>query len=313
MSQPILSVIITSFSDADTANTVRSIQETAGDAPEIIVIDDGSPRPIPAMPGVRLIRNERRCGVGPSRHIGALAASGEMILIVDAHMRFINGWHDALTSRLVFQPSALICCTCLGLDANNMDVSKAKQVYHGGTINVLGPDRNVKHGRMQVLEAVWNRAPAPEDDAEICCCMGASYAMHRAWFLKIAPLHNLRSWGEDEIMLSVKTWLTGGSVRLHRGVQIGHRFRLDKERIPFPVPREDLLHNKLFALRTLLPPKLADVLLNALRRNTGVGSANRSAARDWAEIEVERAYNRTIFTRDFYWLAERFKLALPPH
>lgn len=40
MSQPILTVIITSFADADTANTVRSIQETAGDAPEIIVANN---------------------------------------------------------------------------------------------------------------------------------------------------------------------------------------------------------------------------------------------------------------------------------
>ncbi len=313
MSDPILSVIITSYSDPDTANTVRSIRETAGDVPEIIVVDDGSPRPIAAIPGARIIRNEHRCGVGPSRHIGVLAANGWQILITDAHMRFTQGWYDALTSRLQTMPRCLVCCTCVGLDASNMDPAKSKSVYHGGTINVLGPDRNVKHGRNQVFEAVWDRGLAPADDAEICCCLGACYAMHRDWFLKIAPLHNLRSWGSDEEMLSVKTWLAGGSVRLHKGVRIGHRFRADNERIPFSMPREDILHNKIFSIQTLLPPKLAVVLLNALRRVSGCGTANRNAERDWAEIEVERAYNRTIFTRDFYWLATKFKLGLPPH
>lgn len=313
MSAPLLTVVITSHADSETANTVHSIRQTAGDAPEIVVIDDGSPKPILQIEGVRIWRNAHRCGVGPSRHIGVLAATSKMILLTDAHMRFTPGWYESLVGRLSSRPSDLLCCTCLGLDANNMDPAKATSVYHGGTINVLGPDRNVKHGRTQVFEAVWNRGPVPEDDAEICCVMGASYALHRDWFLRIAPLHNLRSWGEDEIMLSVKSWLSGGSVHLHKGVRIGHRFRLEKERIPFTTPREDLLHNKIFALHTLLPLKLTETLLLALRRNTGVGSANRGAVRDWAEIEVERAYNRTIFTRDFYFLADRFKLQLPPH
>ncbi|MCJ7588742.1 MAG: methylmalonyl-CoA mutase family protein, partial [Candidatus Aminicenantes bacterium] len=40
-----------------------------------------------------------------------------------------------------------------------------------------------------------------------------------------------------------KTGVAGGEVRLHHGVRIGHRFRQKRERAPFNVPREDLLHN----------------------------------------------------------------------
>lgn len=310
MSKPLLSIVIACHSDPDIANTVASIRATAGGAPEVVIVDDASARPVPPLSPV-VIRNSRRCGVGPSRHVGVLSSSGRMILIVDSHMRFTPGWYEALVTRLTGRDDTLICCTCLGLDANNMDPDKPKAVYHGGTINVLGPDRNARNGRTQVLEAVWERGPAPEDDAEIPCCLGACYAMHRDWFLKIAPLHNLRSYGEDELMLSVKSWLAGGSVRLHKGVRIGHRFRLDKEKSPFLVPREDLLFNKLFAIYTLLPPKLADVLVAALRKNSGFGLSRRNADANWSVIEVERAYNRTIFTRDFLWLADKFKLNIP--
>ena len=313
MSNPPLSVVIASHSDPDLPNTLASIRATAGDSPEIVVVDDCGHQPVVASHGARVIRNAHRCGVGPSRTIGVLAATGEMVLICDAHMRFIPGWYDALIDRLAPHPDWLICGVCLGLDAQHMDVNNPVGPYHGATINVLGPDANPKPGypaKTQVFEAVWNKTP-PEDNAEICCVMGASYAMYRSWFLKIDALSHLRSWGEDEIMLSVKTWLAGGSVRLHHGVWVGHRFRMKRERVPFNVPREDLLNNKLFAINTLLPPDLAKRLIGALRVNPGYGGYRAGADTRWAEVACEQAFNRSIFTRDFLWLANKFNLHLP--
>ena len=308
-----LSIIIAAFNDnIELKATVESIRATAGVAPEIVVVDDASMLPVNFIPNINVIRNHRRCGVGPSRHIGVLAATGKFILITDAHMRFTPGWYEALLPRLEGRANVVVCGTCLGLDSRNMNVAAPNAVYYGATINVLGPDRHGISHRPQIFEAVWNRHPDPEDDAEIAAVMGASYAMHRDWFLKIAPLHHLRSWGEDEIMISVKTWLAGGCVRIHKGVRIGHKFRIERERVPFLIPREDLQRNKVFAIRTLLPEALAEHLITALRRGSGFGLNYQKFVRnEWPEVEVEKAYNRTIFTRDFNWMAERFKLALP--
>ena len=307
---PPLSVVIASHSDRDLPNTLASIRATAGDAPEVIVVDDAGGNPVTPSHGATVIRNTYRCGVGPSRHIGVLAARGEVVLIVDAHMRFLPGWYDALLNRIALHPDWLICGVCLGLDAQHLDPNRPVGLYHGGTINVMGPDANSKFAKTQVFEATWNKT-APEDNAEICAVMGASYAMHRSWFLKIDALRHLRSWGEDELMLSVKTWLAGGSVRLHHGLRVGHRFRMERERVPFPIPREDTIHNKLFAIQTLLPAPLAKRLTSALRVNPRYGSYRAGADAGWAEVACEQALNRSLFTRDFYWLAGKFGLHLP--
>src|SRR5438128_3220069 len=100
----ILSILITNLNDSvQLKETISSIRLTAPEA-EIVVVDDASTEPFSFSPeggGPDLfIRNEARCGVGPSRHIGALHAAGDWLLIVDSHMRFVPGWYDLARASL---------------------------------------------------------------------------------------------------------------------------------------------------------------------------------------------------------------------
>lgn len=310
-----LAVIITCHNDFDELrHTVASIRDTAGDEPEIIVIDDGSNRPVEQFSqSIRIIRNDRRIGVGPSRHIGVMATRRDYVLLVDSHMRFQPGWYSALQSRCGQHSKSIICCVCLGLNNKRMDINNPDGIYHGATINVYGADQHARNrnGRPQVFEAIWNRNGHYDDDSEILACMGASYAFNRSWFGYIDPLRFLRGWGEDEIMLSVKSWLCGGDVRLHTGVRIGHKFRLQNDRVPFRVGFDERGHNKLFAILTLLPPDLQSKLMLAFNRLPNSRYGWNVIKANWHTVLGERARNQAMFERDFHWLAQKFGLKLP--
>lgn len=305
-----LSIVITNLNDhSECEKTIASVVAHSRES-EIIVVDDASTQQFTTeFYGVKIIRNKHRCGVGPSRHIGVLAAQNDIVLLLDSHMRIACDLSVAL-ERLKDMRHTVMCGVCLGLDQTNMDITRPNGVYHGATINVIGNDPNSKIKRVQVFEANWNRSEL-EDNTPLACVMGACYAFNRDWFLWIDPLRNLRHWGEDEIMMSVKSWLAGGDVRLNTQLRVGHKFRLPTMRVPYPVGNTDKILNKLFAIHTLLKPELVMRLTQQLRRNNDYGRAMKILEQNWQQVAIEKERNRFIFTRDFDSLAEQFRLHIP--
>lgn len=316
-----LSVVFATLNDQKEAvATIKSIRDTAGDKVQIVVVDDGSATPLAAMCSNEELRhavvvtNAHRCGVGPSRTIGVQVANGDYILICDSHCRFMPGWYEVLMEAFK-QPHGVLCGQCLAFDSKHMPkdpVFECVTTYQGGTLNVCGPDKQNK-AKTQVMEGVWMPPPV-EDKQELPCVMGACYAMSRGWFLQIDPLRNLRSWGVDEVMLSVKTWLAGGECRYLEGMKIGHKFLLKHERQPFNVPSGDTTWNKLFAIHTLCPTHLANRLSDELRKTVHPQEwtlATSMLKRDWFLVAQEQARNRRLFVHDLSWLAQKFNLPLP--
>lgn len=325
---PVLSIIIPSHCDnLECLETVKSIYATtaaqlAAFEVEIVLVDDCSPEPvsktIPVMERythVVHLRNQYRIGCGPSRYVGACAARGEWLLFVDSHMRFTPGWYEAWASEalrggttelLSERGMTLYCGSCLGLDEKMMDVTKAKP-YFAASWNFYGPDRNKAIRQPQVFECIW--APEQAGDAyEVSACMGACYFMTRHWFMQLQPLRHLKNWAGDEQELSLKAWLSGGRIVFLKNVRIAHKFKSGKLSKIAP---SDPIRNKLFVMHTCLPPHLALRLQKKMHRGGDLTTALRRLHDDWHIVETERAYNATIFTRDFQWYLSRFNLSFP--
>ena len=245
-----LSILITVHNEyEETQKTIASIRATAGDKPEIIVIDDASQVPLSLKDlGCHLIRNETRAGVGPSRHIAATAAGADWLLIIDCHMRFEPGWFEKTMAHIEGRTTTLFCGSCIALSPGQMDIRKATEAYHGATINFYGPDKHHPE-KNQVLEGVWLK-DREGDDYPIPCVMGASYVLSRDWFFHIGGLRMLRQWGGDEVLLSLKTWLAGGDVRMMKKLRVGHQFR---EKSHYVSQQWCLIYNAMMIALTCLP------------------------------------------------------------
>lgn len=303
-----LSVIITSRDDTmECIQTCHSIRETVGSLVEIIIVDDASKDTIPGkLYDAQVIKMERRVGVGPARTVGALHASGTHLLFVDSHMRFKRGWYEAAYPKLESRPNTAHCGSCIGLSRQNMSLLVSRSKYYGATFDFYGPDP-AKKNKWRVFECVW-KGEEPGDDYEIPAMMGACYFFPKDWFLKLNPLRHFRSYGTDEASLSLKCWLAGGEIRFLKNVEIGHQFR-EKG-----IALGEMWHayyNKLFAIYTLLPKTHAEMLDKKMRGGGLYAAAKKSLYDDWHLVEVERAYNRSIFCRDFAWFLDKFKLSFP--
>jgi hypothetical protein len=297
----ILSIIITCCNEKKEYlnRTIDSIRKTAGNEPEIIIIDDASIIPIES--NERVIRNDVRIGVGRSRHKGAIAASNQYLLITDGHMIFDNGWYENFIERAkTAKLNDMFCGTCLGLDEKDKDLSAHKGAYHGARIELYNEKEN------QILEGKWIPEKS-EMEYEISCLMGALYFVRKDWFLKIRGLSDIKMWGSDEPFLSLKTLLCGGHIFLLKNVRAGHVFR---DSAPYTTGVEYLVYNKIRMAKTLLPDELANKLIDKLPKDGNFNAAMKMCELEKTEIEEYKTYYKSIFIKDFYEFCKEYDIKL---
>lgn len=294
-----LSIIIPVLNDNDELNlTITSIRETSPSNVEIIVIDDKSD--VPAVindKNVTLVRLENRIGVGGTRHLGASIAKSKYLLFIDSHMRFDSEWYNNSMKRLISNSSNIVwCAVCLGLEEGHMDITNPRGAYNGARLCLYDSKET------QVFEGKWIDEQ-PGDEYEISCLMGACYFFHKSWFFHIKGTKSLKMWGSDEPLLSVKTWLAGGSIKLMKDVKIGHKFR---PKSPYSTNVSYIIYNKLRSMKMLFSTELYDFLQSKIQDDNNKKVALQMIESDKEEIALEREYYNSIFIKDEKWLCEKF-------
>jgi glycosyltransferase involved in cell wall biosynthesis len=298
-----LSIIIPVLNDNDELNaTIESIRSTSPSNVEIIVIDDQSDFPAYVNDkNVKLVRTETRLGVGGTRHLGASMATAPYLLFIDSHMRFDENWYNNAIKRLASTDHSIVWCgVCLGLEEGHMDINFHKGAYHGARLALYEEKEN------QVFEGKW----IPEQDGmeyEISCLMGACYFFHKSWFFHIGGTKSLKMWGSDEPLLSVKTYLAGGAIKLMKDVRIGHKFR---NVASYSTPDAYIIYNKLRSMKMLFSEDIYEILKSKISNSGNKEEALRMIEADQEEVEIERNYYKKIFVRDDKWLIQKFKLAV---
>lgn len=82
---------------------------------------------------------------------------------------------------------------------------------------------------------------------DIPCLLGASYAFSRNYWLEIHGCDGLKSYGYDEQLISLKSWLYGEGCSLIKTISFGHMFR-DKTDVPYSLSELDYTYNKLLLI-----------------------------------------------------------------
>ena len=226
---PYISIIIPVHNDAaELSKTILGIVQTTNQEDcEIIVVNDASTDGVKPSLISKTITNSRRVGVSPSRHIGALQAKGDWLLFMDSHMRFEPGWLDkAIAVLKAGAASTLYCGTVVYCIGETPNIVGMPSNYHGAKFHVHGP--HPKTLKTQIFDAIWAEKQLDHNPI-IQCVMGACYFIHAFEYFRLSPLEHLRTWGCEEEMLSLKTWLSGGEVRLLSDVRVGLVWRTAKK------------------------------------------------------------------------------------
>lgn len=283
--------------------TIESIYETANPRRfQILAIDDASDKniDIPNFSEVTYIRNNKRIGVDGCRQLGADIAETPYLFIIDAHMRFSNGWMSRVIESISSDPKSIWCTTCIGLGYGNMDLHRSRDYYKGA-------DMVLENNSQEILEPKW-RTIQGTGAYPIPCVLGANYGVSRDWFQYIRGLHGLRMWGGSEMFMSLKSWLAGGSCKINADVKIGHKFR---DEAPYSTGVWNLIYNKIFICKTILPENLGEYLLNKIPKNINSRKAFKEIEKMNGFIESEKKYYSEIFTRDFKSVCRDLNISMP--
>jgi hypothetical protein len=125
----------------------------------------------------------------------------------------------------------------------------------------------------------------------IPCLMGSNYFFRKGWYQKLHGFRGLKTWGNSEPFLSLKTWLAGGDIRIIKNIEIGHLYR---RKNPNVVPREHFIYNKAVIAKILFSPGFSDELINFLGDKPEVLKAKELLKKNAKDIEAERSYFSSI-------------------
>ncbi|XP_046308953.1 polypeptide N-acetylgalactosaminyltransferase 15 isoform X1 [Marmota monax] len=229
--------------------TVHSILDTAPRAflKEVILVDDLSQQGqlksalseyVAKLEGVKLLRSNKRLGAIRARMLGATRATGDVLVFMDAHCECHPGWLEPLLSRIADDRSRVVSPVIDVIDW------KTFQYY---------PSKELQRGVLDwKLDFHWE--PLPENERKALrfpispirspVVSGEVVAMDRHYFQNTGaydPLMSLR--GGENLEMSFKAWLCGGSVEILPCSRVGHIYR-NQDTQSSSLDQEAILRNK---------------------------------------------------------------------
>jgi glycosyltransferase involved in cell wall biosynthesis len=94
------------------AECVDSVLSQAGERPRVIVVDNASREPLPALPaGIDLVRSAERLSVGAARNLALAGVETRWVVFCDADDLLLPGTLAFLRGRMAARPQ-LVACVC---------------------------------------------------------------------------------------------------------------------------------------------------------------------------------------------------------
>jgi glycosyltransferase involved in cell wall biosynthesis len=272
--------------------TLEALAASTTVAYEAIVVDDGSTdgctdflAQLGALyPQARLVRCAR-AGVAGARNRGAAEARAPCLVFLDAHCFPRRGWLELLLDRLQ-SPS-------VGIATSAVEVAgDPAAVGFGMTI------------RDHEFGAYWlGRAGDRPYEVPVAC--GCVHALRRDVFLHLGGYDAMRTYGLEDVELSLRAWLAGWSVVVEPRAQVAHVF---KDVTGFRVAWDDYLYNVLRTATLHLDDRRLQRVMALYASRPSYAEAHQLL--QISDALARRASLAATRARTFGWLSDRFGLPL---
>ncbi|MEE6467330.1 hypothetical protein FKM82_007203 [Ascaphus truei] len=250
---PLASIVICFYNEAFSAlmRTVHSVLDRT--APhllqEIVLVDDNSElddlkkrlddyiqENLPKK--VTLVRNKQREGLIRGRMIGASHATGEVLVFLDSHCEVNEMWLQPLLAPIKDNRKTVVCPV--------IDIISADTLIYTSSPVVRG-------GFNWGLHFKWDPVPlselgGPEGSTapfRSPTMAGGLFAMDREYFNTLGQYDGgMDIWGGENLEISFRIWMCGGSLLIIPCSRVGHIFR---KRRPYGSPggHDTMAHNSL--------------------------------------------------------------------
>lgn len=232
---PTTSVIIIFHNEA-WSTLLRTIYSVLDNSPEhlikeIILVDDASTmghlkKPLDSymekLPKVKVIHSETREGLIRARLLGSDIATGEVLTFLDSHCECTTGWLEPLLDRIARDKTTVVCPVIDGIDDTTFSFSYARL----DTISVGTFDFGLTFHWMGVPQREKDRRDHPAEPLRSATMAGGLFSIDKKYFEKLGRYdEGFDIWGCENLELSFKIWMCGGTLEIIPCSHVGHIFR----------------------------------------------------------------------------------------
>uniref|UniRef100_A0A8C3WGH7 Polypeptide N-acetylgalactosaminyltransferase n=1 Tax=Catagonus wagneri TaxID=51154 RepID=A0A8C3WGH7_9CETA len=310
-SLPTASVILC-FHDEAWSTLLRTVHSILDTAPrvflkEIILVDDLSQQGqlksalseyVARLERVKLLRSNRRLGTARARMLGAARATGDVLVFMDAHCECHPGWLEPLLGRIAGDRSRVVSPVLDVIDWKTFQYYPSKDLQRG----VL--DWKLDFHWEPLPEHERKALPSPISPVRTPVVPGGVVAMDRHYFQNTGaydPLMSLQ--GGENLELSLKAWLCGGSVEVLPCSRVGQIYGRQDARSP--LEREAALQNKVLIAETWL----GSFKETFYRHSPEAFSLSKAGKPDCTE---RQQLQRRLGCRTFHWFLANISPELYP-
>ncbi|XP_017886536.1 polypeptide N-acetylgalactosaminyltransferase 5 isoform X3 [Ceratina calcarata] len=198
---------------------------------EIILVDDKSEQdhlkqdlenyvktlPVPTY----VYRTEKRSGLIRARLLGAKHVKGQVITFLDAHCECTEGWLEPLLARIVEDRTTVVCPIIDVISDDTFEYIPASDMTWGGF--------NWK------LNFRWYRVAQREMDRRLGdrtaplrtpTMAGGLFSIDKEYFYELGAYdEGMDIWGGENLEMSFRIWMCGGTLEIATCSHVGHVFR----------------------------------------------------------------------------------------
>ncbi|XP_030238859.1 putative polypeptide N-acetylgalactosaminyltransferase 9 isoform X2 [Drosophila navojoa] len=206
----------------------RSPPELIG---EIILVDDFSDMPhlkkqledyFASYPMVKIVRGAQREGLIRARLLGAKYAKSPVITYLDSHCECAEGWLEPLLDRIARNSTTVVCPVIDVIDDTTLEF----HYRDSSGVNVGGFDWNLQFSWHGVPEREKKRHNSTSEPVYSPTMAGGLFSIDRKFFERLGTYDSgFDIWGGENLELSFKTWMCGGTLEIVPCSHVGHIFR----------------------------------------------------------------------------------------
>ncbi|CAF0787481.1 unnamed protein product [Rotaria sp. Silwood1] len=237
---PTASVVLV-FYDEGWSTLVRTFHSVINTSPkellkDIILVDDYSdqehitvrlPEYIKKWNGlVKYVRTNQRVGLIEARVIGARAAEGDVIVILDAHCECVTNWLPPLLTRIALNRKTLAVPIVDGIEWNTLRHNTA----YGGTLYRGIWEWGFLYKETELPERERSLMKYQTEPYKSPTHAGGLLAIDKKWFFELGAYDpDIKIWGG-----SFKVWMCGGQLEWVSCSHVGHIYRGPRRRSMHP-------------------------------------------------------------------------------
>ena len=302
LSRPHKVSIIVPFHNEMWAVLLRTVHSLLDNSPpellhEIILVDDCSnfdnllaplTAYVKAFPKIRLFRLKQREGLIRARVAGARLATGDILAFIDAHVECGSSWLEPLVDL----------------------VARERTTIALPVINSVNP-LTFQHLQLPVkssgiftwdLDYVWKDVLINYDQVGIephptATMIGCAFVVDRDFFFNVGSFdEGMEIWGGEQIEISFRTWMCGGSVKIVPCSQVSHIYRAH---LPYAFDKYILYRNL---------QRIAEVWMDDYKRYfyyTIKADPHKLTKEEYATVQARKDLRRKLQCKPFSWYLEK--------